>query len=128
MEQENPYILLVDDSPLVSERLTGMLLESGLTLPLAHASHYEQAMDIMKVQMPAIAVVDINLPGRSGLDLLQTIRAAGEMVTVIMMTNQSGDYYRKKAEDQGADYFLDKSIDFEALPELLKRLTTPWTQ
>lgn len=102
--------------------MAGMLFESGLVLPLAQARNYGQALDIMALHSPRIAVLDINLPGKNGLELLQAIKAIDKNVTVVMLTNQAGDYYRKMARDLGADYFLDKSNDFERLPDLLHEI------
>lgn len=102
-----------------------MLYESGLALPLTQARNYDQAMDIMALHLPRIAVLDINLPGKNGIELLQAIRALHGKVTVIMLTNQAGDHYRKLAQESGADYFLDKSNDFEQLPGLLHQIINP---
>ncbi len=122
LEQEKAYILLVDDSAVVSERLAGMLRETGVPLPLMQARHYGQAIDMMALQKPRIVVLDINLPGRNGLDLLRVIKTKYKGVIVIMLTNQADDYYRKITYRLGADYFLDKSNDFEELPVLLHSL------
>ena len=125
LEHENPYILLVDDSSLVSERLAGMLYEAGIFLPLAQAHDYEQAVSIMATQTPRIAVLDINLPGKSGFDLLRTIKALQGDIVVVMFSNQAGENYRTTAQRLGADYFLDKSNDFEYLPALLHHIVYP---
>ena len=115
---------MVDDSALVSERLAGILCETGIPWPMAWARNYRQAMDLISAGtgMPAIAVLDINLPGKSGLHLLRAIKTAHCDVIVIMFTNQAGDHYRKVSRSLGADYFLDKSNDFDELPGLLQRL------
>ena len=110
---------------MVSERLTGMLRETGVPLPLVQARHYGQAIDRIALQKPRIVVLDINLPGRNGLDLLRVIKTKHKDIVVIMLTNQANDYYRKITYQLGADYFLDKSNDFEELPVLLQRLAYP---
>lgn len=115
----------MDDSAVVSKRLEGLLRETGIRLPLVQARHYGQAADIIARQKPFIVVLDINLPGRNGLELLRAIKTAHKDIIVIMLTNQASDYYRKTTHRLGADYFLDKSNDFDALPALLHRLVDP---
>ena len=115
---------MVDDSALVSERLAGLLRETGIPWPMAWARNYRQAMDLINAGtgMPAVVVLDINLPGKSGLHLLRAIKTANSDITAIMFTNQVGDHYRRLSRSLGADYFLDKSNDFDQLPGLLQRL------
>jgi DNA-binding response OmpR family regulator len=114
---------MVDDSALVSERLAGILHETGIPWRMARARNYGQAMDMLAAGtgIPAIMVLDINLPGKSGLHLLRAVKTAHREVIVIMLTNQAGDHYRRLSQSLGADYFLDKSNDFEQLPGLLLR-------
>jgi DNA-binding response OmpR family regulator len=124
LKNDNPYILMVEDSALVSERLTGILHDTGFPWRTVWARSYGQVMDMLagEAALPAIVVLDINLPGKSGLQLLRAIKAAHHGLIVIMLTNQADDYYRKLAQSLGADYFLDKSNDFEQLPGLLLHL------
>lgn len=102
-----------------------MLYETGIPLPLVQAHDYEQAIDTMATQTPCIVVLDINLPGKNGFELLRTIKAMPGNIVVVMFTNQADDYYRTMAERLGADYFLDKSNDFEYLPSLLHHIVYP---
>jgi CheY-like chemotaxis protein len=127
LNEENPYILMVDDSAIVSKRLAVMLHETGVPWRVAWARNYDQAMDMMAAETgtPAVVVLDINLPGRNGLDLLHTIKAMHRQVTVVMLTNRVEKYYRQQARHLGADHFLDKSNDFEQLPGLLYNLVYP---
>ena len=118
---------MVDDSAIVSKRLAAMLHETGIPWRVAWAHNYDQAMDMMMAETsaPAVIVLDINLPGKTGLDLLRTIKAMHRQVTVVMLTNQVENYYRQLACHLGADHFLDKSNDFEQLPGLLYNLVYP---
>lgn len=127
LKKDNPYILMVDDSAVVSERVTGILHETGIPWRMARARNYGQAMDMLAAgtEMPAIMLLDINLPGKSGLHLLRAVKTAHKEVIVIMLTNQAGEHYRRLSQTLGADYFLDKSNDFEQLPGLLRNLIRP---
>jgi DNA-binding response OmpR family regulator len=123
LKKSNPFILLVDDAVVVAERLSELLQDAGIgPAQFAQATDYYEAMAIVAENAPDIVVLDINLPGKNGLDLLRDIRAIHEEVIVIMLTNQTDAYYRKLSSALGADYFLDKSHDFSQLPGLLREL------
>jgi DNA-binding NarL/FixJ family response regulator len=68
---------------------------------------------------PDIVLLDIHLPVKSGIELLQYIRINHPATIVIMLTNESGDYYRKICKKLGAAYFIDKSREFELIPDIL---------
>ncbi|NCU06241.1 MAG: response regulator, partial [Chitinophagaceae bacterium] len=68
---------------------------------------------------PQIALLDINLPGKSGIDILNYIKEKNTGCRVVMITNHAFDSYRKKCIELGAEHFLDKSSDFEKIPTIL---------
>jgi DNA-binding NarL/FixJ family response regulator len=109
-------ILIVDDSPLITVRLQVMLRELDNIGSVECAGDYTSALQLFIATPPDIALLDINLPGRSGLDLLRHIKANYPSTIVIMLTNQSGYFYQNICKKLGADYFIDKSKDFEDLP------------
>ena len=115
-------ILVVDDSPLIVSRLTDLLGELPGIAVVHTASSYENAVAVLPQIQPDVAVLDINLPGKSGIEVLKYIKTNAPAVTVIMLTNQSGDYYRDLCKRLGADYFLDKSIGFEETPNIINEL------
>jgi CheY-like chemotaxis protein len=115
-------ILIVDDSPLITERLEAMLRGLDNIGSVECAGDYPSALQLFITTPPDIVLLDINLPGRSGLDLLRHIKANYPSKIVIMLTNQSGDFYRNICKKLGADYFIDKSKDFEDLPFIVSSL------
>lgn len=76
-------------------------------------------MKFIEEEKPDLVLLDINLPGKSGIELLRKIKGSGSECEVIMITNHADDYYKKVCRDLGADYFLDKSIEFSMLPEII---------
>lgn len=116
-------ILIVDDSPIIVERLQNMLKDVGNTGPVSQAGDYASALSRLIESRPDIVLLDINLPGRSGIALLQYIKVIYPTILVIMITNQAEDYYRRICLQMGANYFIDKSTDFEQIPVIISSLT-----
>jgi DNA-binding NarL/FixJ family response regulator len=64
-------------------------------------------------------LLDINLPDKSGIELLRKIKEDYKKTKVFMITNQANDYYKDMCKKLGADNFFDKSIDFNLIPDLI---------
>jgi len=112
-------ILIVDDSPIIVERLQNMLSGLENAGPIGHAGDYSSALSQVSENRPDIILLDINLPGRSGIALLQYIKSIYPFIIVVMISNQADDYYRRICQQMGADHFIDKSTDFEQIPPLI---------
>lgn len=112
-------VLVVDDSMLVVERILGDLRELDCIESLISALDFEEARQLLNHNEVDITLLDINMPGKSGIELLAHIRENHPRVKNIMLTNQSDDYYRNICSRLGADYFLDKTSEFEKVPTLI---------
>jgi DNA-binding NarL/FixJ family response regulator len=112
-------ILIVDDSPLITARLQTMLKAMENIGTVHQAGDYPSALQLIAGTNPDIVLLDINLPGRSGIELLQYIKVHYPQTMVIMLTNQSGEYYREKCKKLGADFFMDKSREFDRVPAII---------
>jgi DNA-binding NarL/FixJ family response regulator len=115
-------ILIVEDSPLITDRLQAMLKELVNVGSLDHVGECSSAMRHFTKSRPDIVLLDINLPGCSGLDLLRYIKGHHPGTAVIMLTNQVDNYYRKKCKELGAAYFIDKSREFEKVLVIISSL------
>ncbi len=114
-------ILLVDDSPLIIERLISMLEDLKIHSLFCCGTVFE-AREILTRLVPDVVVLDINLSDGSGIDLLEMAKSQNPGTIVIMLTNKSGAYYRKLCKTMGADHFLDKSTDFEMVPGIIRNM------
>jgi DNA-binding NarL/FixJ family response regulator len=115
-------LFIVDDSPLIIERLLGML--DGL-LPseqISYAGSYGEALSLIDPNPPDILLLDVHLPDRSGVELLRVVRKRYPDTTVIMISNQSDESYRSVCTSLGALRYLDKSTEFEEIPDLISSL------
>jgi DNA-binding NarL/FixJ family response regulator len=122
MAASEKIVLIVDDSPIIIERLKIMLQDLTNVRVVMHAGTYSAALSLLTGSSPDIAILDINLPDKSGIELLRYIKKNHREITVIMLSNQSGDYYRNLCKLNGADHFIDKSSEFERVPGIILSL------
>lgn len=116
-------MLIVDDNVSYTERMVEILSEDFQSVTFYTAANFDDAVDfINKIDGLQVAMLDINLPGKSGIDILNYIKSNNKPCRVIMITNQAFDSYRKKCLELGAEYFLDKTSDFEKIPSLLAEM------
>src|SRR3954451_22826283 len=113
MVEQKKAILIVDDSALIVERLIDILktLENIDVIKYTHT--YAEANTLFEQWQPDIVFLDINLPDKSGIELLNKIKTDCKEIIVIMFTNHSSNYYKTLCLKMGANYFVDKSTDFE---------------
>lgn len=118
--KKQEVILIVDDNLNFVDRMIVLLKEAGNTSDIHIASDYNEARRMFAEVAPDIVLLDINLPGKNGIDLLRFIRKNDANCEVIMITNHADDYYRDQCYELGAKHFLDKSSDFAEVPGLIR--------
>ena len=115
-------ILIIDDSVLITERLLGMLQVFKPDAVIKSAGTSSEAINILQ-QMPVnVILLDINLRGESGIELLKIIKENYPAIKVIMCTNRGSSYYKTLCKKIGADSFIDKSKEFDQLPSIVSSL------
>jgi DNA-binding NarL/FixJ family response regulator len=117
MKSEKKVILIVDQSLLVLERMIPMLEELANVEYVVHAGNYKDAMDLLGGMRPDVILMDIDLPDRSGMDLMQAIKAKYENITVFITSNFVTDQHRDLFKRLGAHGYFDKSVDYEQITE-----------
>jgi len=115
-------VLVVDDSAIVRKRVKGMVSEVSTVETVSEAKDRLEAIDLLHKLKPDVMVVDIEMPGGNGIDLLVDVKKQRKPPLVIVLTNLSDPQYRKKCMDVGADFFFDKSIEFDKVAEVLRHL------
>ena len=106
-------VLLADDSDLILERLRDMLGIYKQLEVVASLKNGTDTLEALRILKPEIAIVDIKMPGLSGLEVLNEIRKEDKTIKFIILTFYSSDYYRQLADKAGTDYFFNKSDDFD---------------
>jgi len=115
-------VLIVDDSKIVCERLQHMLMHIADVEIVGPAHNAQDAITSIAESNPDVVILDIRLPGLSGIDVLKDIRDKKLPIRVIMLTNYPYPQYRKKCEELGADYFFDKVTEIERVTEVVQHL------
>ncbi len=126
MNKTQLLILIVDDNSHFVERMIGLIGETDNIGQIQIASDYDEAYNFFSEKIPDLVLLDINLPGKSGIELLKEIKKTGMECKIIMITNHTDDYYRELCKELGADHFLDKSNDFAIVPGLIRELNQHW--
>ena len=112
-------VFIVDDSAVVRERLIQLIAEIPGVQVVGQAEIAFEAIAAIRRLKPAFVVLDISMPGGSGMYVLETIKREQPAPEVIMLTNFASEQYRQKCLQLGADYFFDKSTEFGKVLEIL---------
>jgi DNA-binding NarL/FixJ family response regulator len=115
-------VLVVDDSEIVRERLKDMLSEVMEGAVIGQAKDTSEAIQMLHKLHPEVVILDIEMPGKSGIDLLREIKKGKQPPLAIVLTNQSYPQYRQVCIKAGADFFFDKSTEFDKVTQVLKQL------
>lgn len=115
-------VFIADDSAIVRERLIEMLSELPEIEIIGQAEDGLQAKNLITKLNPDVVILDIRMRRENGIDLLQNIKRDKQAPIVIMLTNYPYPQYRKKCMEAGADFFFEKSTEFEKVTEVLKKV------
>ena len=116
-------ILVADDNPTNREVIGKILERSGHSITLVNDG--EQAMDALERQVPDVVILDRNMPGMSGVDVLLAMRLmmrGRERLPVIMLSADVTPEAKREALEAGADAFLSKPIEALRLLDEIQRL------
>ena len=115
-------VLLADDSKLILVRLQEMVSIYKQVEIVRSCSNGIDTLEALRTLKPDLAIVDIKMPGLSGLEVLNEIRKEDKIVKFIILTFYSSEYHRQMALQAGADYFFNKVDDFEKVSQLVEDL------
>lgn len=107
----NKTILLVDDEELFRERLAKAFSLRGFTV--FTAGNFDEAVQIINKQKPDLGVIDLKMPGKSGLELIVAARAINPDMQMIVLTGYGSIATATEAVRLGALYYLTKPADVD---------------
>lgn len=110
-----PVVLTVDDEPAIRRLLRGALERAGYQV--AEAATAREALSAADIDKPALALLDLGLPDRDGLELVPLLKARGLAVLVVSAREATAE--KVAALDLGADDYVTKPFDTE---EVLARV------
>ncbi len=114
-------IVIVDDNVNYVSRMKRLLEELDTIPTITVAGNYEDAVQLLTETEPDFVLLDINLPGKNGIEILRLIKKNNWSCEVIMITNHADEYYKNQCYELGARHFLDKSSDFGMVTEIISQ-------
>jgi DNA-binding NarL/FixJ family response regulator len=121
-EGKKLVVLIVDDNMRFVERMINILDGISNIQNVNVANEYQEACRCIADEKPDLLLLDINLPGKNGIEILKKVREKDKVCRVIMLTNHADEYYRQLCNELGADHFLDKSHDFCKVPAIIREM------
>lgn len=109
-------VFLADDSALIRSRVAAMLGVSDMTI-VGEAKTPQASIDGILATVPDVVVLDVQLDGGSGLQVLRAVRQAAPQIAFVVFSNNAGPAYRKRYLREGAARFLDKSTESDQLAQ-----------
>ena len=112
-------VLIADDSGALRQRLRRMIGDIDGVETVVEAEDGARALELMRAGPFDAAVLDIRMPGASGMEVLQEVRKSIPSLVIIMLTNYPYLAYRVRSAEAGADFFFDKNSEFMKVVEVL---------
>ena len=119
MADPAPSILIVDDSAVARGMARHKLLQLIPTLSISEGKDVESGYSAWRRTRPDLAILDLNMPGGTGLDLAERIRREDADARLILCTANLQDTVRARAEKLGMG-FVNKPLTSEKLAEMIE--------
>jgi DNA-binding NarL/FixJ family response regulator len=113
-------VVLVEDEMLVRRGIRGLLGLGQEIDVVAEASDGEEAIFVIREHQPDVVLLDVRMPKRSGIEVLEVLRAAGSLPPTILLTTFDDDGALLKGIRAGAKGFLLKDVSVERLTEAIR--------
>jgi DNA-binding response OmpR family regulator len=117
-----PTILIVDDEPRLVAAFEAVLTLEGYTVRTASAA--QRALQVLDIEHPHLVLLDINLPGTDGLDLLRRMRERMPQVAIIIVSGFLDDVTCHAALHAGALDCLQKPVNLQTLKDRVAQVIT----
>ncbi len=123
-DEELMKALVVEDSPQIAERLVELVSVPDRVAVVATAATEDEALAACDRYAIDLAIVDLQLAQGTGFGVIRRLRAAApdHAACIVVLTNHAVPALKVAAFEAGADFFLDKSKDFAAIPRLISEL------
>jgi DNA-binding NarL/FixJ family response regulator len=112
-------VLIFENSVPIINRLIDLIEESNKGLQFYNCISYPHSHRLLKEVKPDIVLMDVNQPGNHCLGLIKKIKAANEKTVVIGMFSLHDEQYLDECKKTGADYLVDKYLEFEKIPVII---------
>lgn len=113
---------VVEDHPIVRLGIVDLLSREDDIRVVGEAANARGALEMLRTTPIDVLVLDLDLPGRSGLDILATLRSKAPSVAVLVFTGYPAERYAVKLLKQGVRGYLHKTCDMAELPTAIRKL------
>jgi two-component system, chemotaxis family, chemotaxis protein CheY len=114
-------LLIVDDSMFIRILIKQALDTGGFEpLEIKEAGNAEDALPLLREFKPDMLILDLNLPGMSGMQLIETIKKEGLKIRYGVVTSNRDQEVNQKAREAGAAFFISKPFTKNSFLETLK--------
>lgn len=115
-------VVLVDDSVPVRERVAASLAALDGVEVVGQAGDVPSGLRLLEEREPDVLILDLELPGQSGLDLLKIAKRRGYASVIIMFSIHDHPKLREKCAELGAAFYFNKNSEFELASEVCRKL------
>ena len=131
-------ILIVEDSPEDYTATKRAFEKAGLANPIHRCKHGDEALDylfrkgeysdIEKYPLPGIILLDLNLPGTDGREVLEKIKNDNKLkkIPVIVLTTSEDEKDIEQCYEEGANSYVHKPVDLDGFMKAIQKLKDYW--
>ena len=122
MQTRPTHVYIVDDSKPVRTRLAHLVTSLPDVMVVGEAACASEAIAGILRAKPDSVLLDLNLLGSTGIDVIRKVRPAAPEVVFVVLTNHFECQYRDACLNAGAAYFLDKSRDLDKVAGVIAEI------
>ena len=115
-------VLIVDDHAIVRRGLRALLSDEFHGAAFGEASDVRQALEQLREKEWDVALLDLTMPGKSGLDLLKELKAEWPRLPVLVLSAHSEDQYAIRVLKAGAEGYMTKDTVLEELAKAIHKI------
>lgn len=119
---EKIKVMVVDDHPLMRVGVASIVNARADMTVVAQASTGEEAVALFLKHKPDVTLMDLRLPGMSGVDSIRSIRETHPRARFVVLTTYEGDADIHRALEAGAQGYVIKGMPYQTLVEALQRV------
>ncbi|HEX8813168.1 MAG TPA: response regulator transcription factor [Terracidiphilus sp.] len=115
-------VLIVDDHPIMRVGIAAIIQATPDMTVVAQAGNGEEAIELYEKHLPDIVLIDLRLPGMSGVDVIRAVRSQYQDAKFVVLTTYEGDEDIHQALEAGARSYIVKGMPHSTLVNALRRV------